>query len=85
MLIGADIIGKLLTGKRKELKCGAVALKTLIRRVNIQPKRKEDTTLLVVSIYTQEKNVADLWTLDTLGITDPVVRKSEDAHPSRGC
>ncbi|XP_025997282.2 uncharacterized protein LOC113005669 [Solenopsis invicta] len=85
LLIDADIAGKLLTGKRKELKCGAVALETLlgwtlIGRIDIQPKQKENTTLLLVSMFTQEKNIADLWKLDTLGITDPVEQKTKDAH-----
>ncbi|XP_071577027.1 uncharacterized protein [Temnothorax nylanderi] len=77
--------GKLLTGKRKELKCGAVALETLlgwtlIGKVDAPPKQKEDTTLMVVSMFTREENITDLWKLDTLGITDPILKKTEDIH-----
>lgn len=64
LLIGADIIEKLLTDKQKQLKCGIVALEallgwTLIGKTNKQPKRKVDTALLE-SMLTQEKNVTDL-------------------------
>jgi len=65
LLIGADIAGKLLTGKWRELKCGAVALETLIGwtlmgKTNIQSTRKEDSALMIVSMFAQEASVADL-------------------------
>lgn len=86
ILLGADITGKLLTGKRKELRCGAVALETLLEwtligKVNTQPQQKADTTLMVVSMFTHQANVTNLWKLDTLGIlTDPILKKTEDIH-----
>ncbi|XP_011707938.1 PREDICTED: uncharacterized protein LOC105462784 [Wasmannia auropunctata] len=85
VLIGADIVGKLLTGKRKEIKCGAVAFEsllgwTLMGKTNIPSKPKEDSALMVVSMYTREAKVDDLWKLDTLGITDPIVKKTKDAR-----
>ncbi|XP_018395064.1 PREDICTED: uncharacterized protein LOC108773670 [Cyphomyrmex costatus] len=85
ILIGADIAGKLLTGRRKVLKSGIIAFETLLGwtlmgKVDTQTNPKEDTTLTVVSMFTEVENVADLWKLDTLGITDPIVKKSEDVR-----
>lgn len=83
MLIGADIAGKLMTSGRRELRCDAVALETLlgwtlIGKTNIRSSRKEDTTLMIVSMLTQEANVAALWRLDTIGITDPGLKRTKD-------
>lgn len=57
-----------MTGKRKELKREAVAFETmfswtLIGRTNIQSKRREDSTLMIVSTYAEDVNIADLWKL----------------------
>lgn len=83
VLIGADVAGKLLTGRRKELKCGAVALETLlgwtlIGKTNIQATRGEDSILMIVTMFTQEADIAKLWELDTLGIMDPTLKKKKD-------
>jgi len=83
ILIEADIAGKLLTGKRKVLKCGAVALETLIGwtlmgKTNVQSTRKEDSALMIVSMFAQEARITDLWRLDILGITDPVQKRTKD-------
>lgn len=84
-MIGADIAGKLLTGRRKELKNGAIALETLlgwtlIGKVNDNTERREDSAFMVVSMFAQEANVADLWKMDTLGITDPIQKKIREAY-----
>ncbi|XP_018403027.1 PREDICTED: uncharacterized protein LOC108779953 [Cyphomyrmex costatus] len=83
VLIGADICGKLITGRKKELKCGVIAFETLLgwtllRKTNVQSTRREDSTLMVVSMYAQDANIANLWELDTLGITDPISKKTKD-------
>lgn len=85
LLIGADITGKLMTGRRKQLKCGAVAFETLlgwtlIGKTNVQSSQKKDATLLTVSMFAQEANVADLWELDTLGIVDPIKKKTKEEY-----
>lgn len=85
VLIGADVCGKLLTGRRRELACGAVAIETLLGwtlmgKTNVQQEPRPDTALLVVSMITQEANITDLWKLDTLGITDLDVKKTEQVY-----
>jgi len=85
VLIGADIAGKLLTGNRKELKSGPVALEsllgwTLMGKTNSHSTKKEDAALMTVSMFAEKANVTDLWELDTLGITDPIVKRTKEEH-----
>jgi len=47
-------------------------------KTNVQSSRREDSALMIVSIFAQEASVADLWRLDTLGITDPFQKRSKD-------
>lgn len=49
-------------------------------KTNVQQEPRPDTALLVVSMITQEANITDLWKLDTLGITDLDVKKTEQAY-----
>ena len=85
ILIGADIVGKLLTGRLQNLECGATAIETRLGWTIMGKNSKEkitrvDLTLLAVSMFTQEANVSDLWSLDVLGINDPVETKTKEAH-----
>ncbi|XP_077282626.1 uncharacterized protein LOC143908737 [Temnothorax americanus] len=85
LLDGADVVGRLLTGRRRELKCGPVAMETLLGwtlmgKTSIQSKREKDTALMIISMFNQEANIADLWRLDTLGITDLALKKTKDEH-----
>ena len=41
---------------------------------------QEDATLTVFSMFTGEAKISDLWELDVLGITDPIVMESKEAH-----
>lgn len=84
-MIGADIGGKLLTGNRKELKSGPVALEsllgwTLMGKTNSRSTKKEDAALIIVSMFAEEAKVIDLWKLDMLGITDPIVKRTKEEH-----
>lgn len=72
-----------MTGGKRELKCGLVALETrlgwtLIGKTNKQLNKKKNTTLTVISMFTQEARITDLWRLDILGITDPILKKTKD-------
>jgi len=40
--------------------------------------QKEDFVLMIVSMFVQEASVADLWRLDTLGITNPVQKRTKN-------
>ena len=84
MLIGADVAGKLFTGKIIQLNQGATAIETklgwTILGRNSEESSDTDTTLMVVSMFSQEASVSDLWKLDTLGITDPIESISKEAR-----
>ncbi|UYV82073.1 hypothetical protein LAZ67_21000672 [Cordylochernes scorpioides] len=66
LLIGADIYGKLMTGKTLQLDCGLTAM----------------LTHFVMSMNTmfgdsrQDFSISQLWDLDTIGVRDPVEVKS---------
>jgi len=83
-LIGADVAGKLFTGKIIQLNQGATAIETklgwTILGRNSEESSDTDTTLMVVSMFSQEASVSDLWKLDTLGITDPIESISKEAR-----
>lgn len=74
ILIGADIAGKLFTGKIKQLKCGLVCMETLLgwtimgKTENFESK---DSTNTVISLHVNDAKISNLWRLDTLGILDP--------------
>lgn len=65
------ILQESLIGKQKKVKCGVIAIETLLGWTLIEKvdttATKEDTTFMVVSIFTCQENVANLWKLDTLG------------------
>ncbi|XP_055952605.1 uncharacterized protein LOC129988406 [Argiope bruennichi] len=80
ILIGADVAGKLMTGGYREMSCGLVAIETklgwsVMGRIT-DTARSECSSLLVQSMLSTAETITDLWPLDTLGITDPSVKKS---------
>ncbi|XP_045477034.1 uncharacterized protein LOC123682465 [Harmonia axyridis] len=82
ILIGADIAGKLLTGKRHELKCGLVALHTLLGwtimgKVTSNKQSINSSMLVVTTMLNRDLGPTDLCRLDVLGITDPLQQKSK--------
>ncbi|XP_055950866.1 uncharacterized protein LOC129984948 [Argiope bruennichi] len=81
ILIGADVAGKLMTGGYREMSCGLVAIETklgwsVMGRIT-ETARSECSSLLVQSMLSTAEKITDLWSLDTLGITDPSVKKSQ--------
>ncbi|KAJ8981422.1 hypothetical protein NQ317_015624 [Molorchus minor] len=80
MLFGADIIGKLYTGRKQELTCGLFAVETLLGWTlmgKIQSTTSSKSSAMAVfSLFVREAKVTDLWELDILGITDPAEKKS---------
>jgi len=83
LLIGADVTGKLLTGRVMQISQGITALETKLGWTILGKEldvSEEDTVLMVVSMFTNETSVTDLWRLDTLGITDPVESVSREAR-----
>lgn len=75
VLIGADIAGKLMTGKKFDLSNGLTAFETELRWTimgkNKQVQRIERATE-IHSMFVADAKVSDLWRLDILRITDPV-------------
>ncbi|GBN01822.1 hypothetical protein AVEN_204960-1 [Araneus ventricosus] len=80
VLIGADIMGRLQTGKRKLLSSGLVAVETHFGWTlmgKVPQVNTERVNLAVTSLFVKEAEIADLWRLDVLGIKDPMERKSK--------
>ncbi|KFM74429.1 hypothetical protein X975_12745, partial [Stegodyphus mimosarum] len=82
ILIGADVDGKLMAGGRREIPCGLVAIETklgwsVMGRMPNTSRSECTSSLLVTSLLSTVETITDLWTLDTLGITDPSVKKSQ--------
>ncbi|GBL89481.1 hypothetical protein AVEN_87825-1 [Araneus ventricosus] len=82
VLIGADIMGKLLTGKRKLLSSGLVAVEThlgwaLMGKVPQVNTERVKLAMIVTSLFVNKTEIADLWRLDVLGIKDPIEKKSK--------
>ena len=84
LLIGADVAGKIVTGKILQINQGITALETklgwTILGRNIDDDSGTDTTLTIMSMFTQETNISDLWRLDVLGITDPIESVTKEAR-----
>ncbi|GBL98576.1 hypothetical protein AVEN_19648-1 [Araneus ventricosus] len=84
VLIGADIMGRLLTGKRKLLSSGLVAVEThlgwtLMRKVTQVNTERVNLAMIATSLFVKEAEIADLWRLDVLGIKDPM-EKSQNKN-----
>ncbi|GBM03703.1 hypothetical protein AVEN_134929-1 [Araneus ventricosus] len=78
VLIGADVAGRLFTGKRRVLCSGLVTLEsylgwTIMRKTNLLSE-KEDTAMMVISMFIREATISDLFSLEFLEISDPVLR-----------
>ncbi|KMQ85547.1 retrotransposon domain containing protein [Lasius niger] len=84
LLIGADVAGRILTGKILQTDRNVTAMETKLGWTllgkDLVDHSERDTALMVVSMFEQEANVADLWRLDTLGITDPIESVTKEAR-----
>ncbi|KAF2891074.1 hypothetical protein ILUMI_15099 [Ignelater luminosus] len=90
VLIGADVIGKLMTGKLHNLECGMTAVETklgwtLMGKKPTEENSKNDAALIVTSMFEQEADISNLWSLDVMGITDPVETKSRERAQEEIC
>ncbi|XP_043463557.1 uncharacterized protein LOC122499334 [Leptopilina heterotoma] len=80
LLIGADVMGKLLTGRKYDVENGLMALETrlgwtVMGKCNTEISRC-DTVLFNNDLQVDEASVSNLWQLDVLGIQDPLRRKT---------
>ncbi|XP_058802077.1 uncharacterized protein LOC131670472 [Phymastichus coffea] len=83
VLIGADIAGKLFTGKKYDLENGITAFESRLGWMimgRAPSSKREDCTLNVVSMFVNEAKVSNLWELDLLGIRDPIEKGNELAR-----
>ncbi|UYV65562.1 hypothetical protein LAZ67_3004702 [Cordylochernes scorpioides] len=85
LLIGADIYGKLMTGKTLQLDCGLTAMLTHFGWTllgSLKEWSEEENSMMVMSMNTmfgdarQDFSISQLWDLDTIGVRDPVEVKS---------
>lgn len=82
LLIGADVMGKLLTGRKYDCENGLTALETrlgwtVMGKCNTEISRC-DTVLFNNDLQIEEASVSNLWQLDVLGIQDPLRRKTRE-------
>ncbi|GFW71991.1 DUF1758 domain-containing protein [Trichonephila clavipes] len=74
-------MGKMLTGRRKVLSLGLVAVETylgwtLISKVPQEVPSEENLAMTVLSLFVSEAEISNLWKLGLIGINDPVEKKS---------
>lgn len=81
LLIGADHYGHIITGKMCLLKCGLTAIETYFGWMVMGKgpgARNYSTATLVTSLLVREATVSELWSLDSLGIKDPIEVKTRE-------
>uniref|UniRef100_A0A1Y1K473 Peptidase aspartic putative domain-containing protein n=1 Tax=Photinus pyralis TaxID=7054 RepID=A0A1Y1K473_PHOPY len=76
LLIGSDLVGKLFTVRRKELSSGLIASETLFGWTLMRKIPCEPENATAVSMLVNNSNLQQLWQSETLGITDPLEKKS---------
>ncbi|KAF8786066.1 hypothetical protein HNY73_007831 [Argiope bruennichi] len=76
VLLGADILGSILTGRIEVLSSGVSAVETLLGWTILGlGKKKEVVNLVTLSL--QNMDVPKMWDLEVLGITDPIEKIKE--------
>ncbi|XP_011883862.1 PREDICTED: uncharacterized protein LOC105571005, partial [Vollenhovia emeryi] len=81
VLIGADVAGKLYTGRVYVLKGGLVAIETCLGWTVMgkvpESKTSESAATTAISLFINKVEIADMWSLDVLGIRDPIETKTQ--------
>lgn len=79
VLIGNDYWGKILTGRKVNLECGLVAEETILGWVLGGRVPKSATNVAtVLTCMAMSSDVSNLWSLDVIGITDPIMTMSKE-------
>ncbi|GFS48338.1 ethanolamine-phosphate cytidylyltransferase [Trichonephila inaurata madagascariensis] len=76
VLLGADILGSILTGRIEVLSSGVSAVETLLGWTILGLGKKREVVNLV-TLSLQNMDVPKMWDLEVLGITDPIEKKNE--------
>ncbi|XP_054724268.1 uncharacterized protein LOC129234298 [Uloborus diversus] len=74
MLIGADFLGGILTGRIEVLPSGITAVETKLGWSVLGPGKK--SSINMVSLCMHHSEIHKIWDLESLGITDPTERKT---------
>ncbi|GBM58672.1 hypothetical protein AVEN_251935-1 [Araneus ventricosus] len=78
LLIGADVLGKLLTGNTVELESGLTAVEMKLGwTVFGKGSYKKDNILTTLSMHSMNVPINKLWQLEVLGISSPTETKKE--------
>ncbi|KAF8788676.1 hypothetical protein HNY73_006692 [Argiope bruennichi] len=79
LLIGADIAGKLMTGKILNLTCGLTATETLLgwTLMGRAPSSSGSISMTVTNLLIKDCNISDLCKLEAIGIIDPTESKKK--------
>lgn len=81
ILLGADVIGELYTGKMESINKGLVAVETYLGWTVMGKHSCQTISNLnnfMLNLFCSERlDLSDLWSLDTIGIKDPVDVKSK--------
>ncbi|GFQ98296.1 integrase catalytic domain-containing protein [Trichonephila clavata] len=79
--LGANVAGKILTGKIEHLSCGLVAMQYILGWTVMGKVSNEinlDSSYLTLSLFVNEAKITDLWNLDSFGINDPCKKQSKE-------
>ena len=83
VLIGADVGLQFETGRLYHLACGLSAKETLLGWTlsgKLPENKCTNLGIMAISMFTQTFNIESLWTLDVLGIEDPIAHQSKVAQ-----
>ncbi|GFV48757.1 integrase catalytic domain-containing protein [Trichonephila clavipes] len=81
ILLGSDIVGKF-TGEVKQLSEGLTAVNTrlgwtVMGKISCEFKFELENSLLVHSLFTNREKISNLWELDSIGMKNPIEKKSK--------
>ncbi|GFY37276.1 integrase catalytic domain-containing protein [Trichonephila inaurata madagascariensis] len=76
VLLGADILGSILTGRIEVLSSGVSAVENLLGWTILGLGKKREVVNLV-TLSLQNMDVPKMWDLEVLSITDPIEKKNE--------
>lgn len=83
LLLGADVIGMLYTGRREQLPCGLIAMETqlgwtLMGKVSSKNGARSTTVMTTLNLFVQNASLTQLWELEALGIKEPSDKRSKE-------
>ncbi|XP_055936869.1 uncharacterized protein LOC129966468 [Argiope bruennichi] len=81
VLLGADVLGRILTGRVEILASGISAIETLLGWTILGLGKKKQSVYMV-TLALQNIELPKIWDLEVLGIKDPIERKNKSILPS---